>query len=669
MSATLLKRNRRATVFGMIAGSVLVVLAGALCLPRFGDGLARASYDLPFVWSARTVPDNLVMIYVDAKVKTSLGQPPDAPLDRSFYTKLLERLTADGARLVVFDILFDTPHANPRVDEAFATAMRQHGRVVLAADEITQFQGDTVTSSVLPPIDVLAQAAAGWGLARVPVAADLAVREISRAWEPVPSLSQVAASVLNSPATMERTNDVAGRWLNYYCPPTALRAVNLDHALQADGLPLGFFRDKIVFVGGRAGEAGIAGAARDEFSTPYSRAREPAAPGAAIQAFSLLNLVHGDWLSRFSFPAELTLVGLWGLLAATGLMLLRPWTGIVAAIVAAVGLAVGAIYVQARHELWFNWLALVAVQTPVALIWAVGFQYLLEARRREKLRKAFAAYYSPYMADKIAESDFDLSLGGKEVEATIMFTDLEGFTAMSETLPPAELSRLLTTYFTETTQAIFEHDGMIIKYIGDSVMAVWGAPMSDPKPAERAVLAALGMRQAGLKEFRGRRLRTRIGINTGNVLAGNLGSEYRFDYTLIGEATNLASRLESLNKYLGTDILISEATRASLKDDIQLRALGRFIVAGKTQPVNIYEVLGATIEFTPPPEWLSVFARGLTCFQMRELDEAAQLMQRVSVLRGEGDGPANFYLKEIEKARARLPGDRPWDGIVVFESK
>src|SRR5262249_18520246 len=152
----------------------------------------------------------------------------------------------------------------------------------------------------------------------------------------------------------------------------------------------------------------------------------------------------------------------------------------------------------------------------------------------------------------------DLSLGGKEVEATVMFTDLEGFTKMSESLPPKEVSRVLTSYFNLTTRAILEQDGTIIKYIGDAVMAVWGAPLTDPKHAQRAVLAAWGMHQAGLQEIEGRRLRTRIGINTGLVLAGNLGSTFRFDYTLIGDTTNFASRLEGLNKYLGTDILISE---------------------------------------------------------------------------------------------------------------
>src|SRR5262249_47460894 len=153
-----------------------------------------------------------------------------------------------------------------------------------------------------------------------------------------------------------------------------------------------------------------------------------------------------------------------------------------------------------------------------------------ESFRRWRLRRAFAAYLSPHMADRIAESGFDLSPGGKEIDATILFTDLEGFTRMSETMPPAEGSRVLISYFNETTRAILDRNGTIIKYMGDAVMAAWGAPLADARPAQNAVLAALGMRQAGSKDITGRRLRTRFGINSGLVLAGNLGSEFRFDY-------------------------------------------------------------------------------------------------------------------------------------------
>jgi adenylate cyclase len=370
-----------------------------------------------------------------------------------------------------------------------------------------------------------------------------------------------------------------------------------------------------------------------------------------------------------SFAEESAIVWIWGAVISVALMRLRPSLAAVIAPLGAGLFALAAVCIQARYHLWFAWLVPVAAQTSVALVWSVGFQYAVEARRRRKLRRAFSAYLSPHLADRIAESEFDVSLGGHEVEATILFTDLEGFTSMSETMSPAEVSRILTTYFNETTQAILKEEGTIIKYLGDAVMAAWGAPMAEPRPATRAVLAALGMQHVGRKEIAGRILRTRFGINTGMVLAGNLGSEFRFDYTLIGKAANLASRLEGLNKYLGTEILISESVRRELEAQVLVRNVGSFIVVGSTQATGVYEVIGLTADFQPPPPWLDLFARALAQFTKRELDAAGELFRKVIEQRGGQDGPSNFYLKQIAQARSAPESDTPWDGNIHLDSK
>jgi adenylate cyclase len=666
MAATLLTRNRKATWFAWLAGATLAVVIGEILLLPIGDGLARLSYDVPFPLSSARVPDNLVMVYLDARVKASMGQPSDQPLERRFYAQLLDRLTQHGARLVLFDILFDDPHPDPAVDQQFAAAIRKHGRVVLVGYQVKQFQGNAVTTVVVPPTAILADAAAGWGTGEISHDnADYAVRRLEPGGDEFPSAGWVAASLLGAEITRRPEKRLELRWLNYDCEPDDLKAVNFDHVLVAD--IENYVRDKIVVVGYRPG-SGAAGTEREEFSTPYTRFDGSKASGASIHAFTLLNLLRGDWLMRLGFKTEALLVLLWGILISLLLLSFRPWVAVIVSLVTFALFALAAAYVQARYHFWFAWLVPAAVQTSIATLWSVGFQYLVELRRRQRLRRAFAIHLSPYMADRISESDYDLSPGGKEVEATVMFTDLEGFSQMSETLPPTEVSKLLIAYFTETTRAIFDQDGTIIKYIGDSVMAAWGAPLADPRPAERAVMAAIGVRKAGLKEFHGRRLRTRIGINSGKVLAGNLGSEFRSDWTCIGEATNFASRLEGLNKYLGTDILISESIQRELSEEIQLRKLGRFIVAGTSKPVDVYEVVGDAAELQPPPRWLDVFGEALDRFATGHLDDAERLMRQVVELRGK-DGPAEFYLKEISKARLQPVADKLWDGIVSLESK
>jgi adenylate cyclase len=307
------------------------------------------------------------------------------------------------------------------------------------------------------------------------------------------------------------------------------------------------------------------------------------------------------------------------------------------------------------------------VQMPVGLAWAVGSQYLLESRRRKELRAAFGFYLSPQMADKIADSDFDLRPGGEVVEATVLFTDLENFTTLSEDLDPAEVSAILITYFEQTTRCILEKGGTIIKYVGDAVMAAWGAPVDEPAHAIYAAEAACDLRALTEIEVRRRKLRTRIGINSGKVLAGNLGSSFRFDYTMIGDTTNFASRLESLNKYLGTQVLISETVREHLDNKFNTRRLGEFRVVGKTHSICIHELLGRGQADSAQRAWIDAFEVGLDKFRTGNFSDAADLMSRACQLRGGFDGPAEFYLRKI--AILRSQDLNKWDGVIELSEK
>ncbi|HEY2801790.1 MAG TPA: adenylate/guanylate cyclase domain-containing protein, partial [Chthoniobacterales bacterium] len=321
------------------------------------------------------------------------------------------------------------------------------------------------------------------------------------------------------------------------------------------------------------------------------------------------------------------------------------------------------------HErLWFAWLIPAAVQVPFGLAWAVGSQYLFESRRRKELRKAFGYYLSPEMADLIADSDFDLRPGGKVVEVTVIFTDLESFTSLSEGLDPAEVSSILIDYFEQTTRCILKNRGTIIKYIGDAVMAAWGAPIDEPAHAIRAAEAACDLHCMTEMNVRGKRLRTRIGVNSGQALAGNLGSSFRFDYTMIGDTINFASRLESLNKYLNTQVLISESVHQQLGTKFITRRLGEFRVAGKTKSVIIHELLCRCEEEKGERNWIEAFERGLDRFRAADFAPAMESMLRVQQLRGCADGPAEFYLRKISALGGKTrPED--WKGVIELSEK
>ena len=336
-----------------------------------------------------------------------------------------------------------------------------------------------------------------------------------------------------------------------------------------------------------------------------------------------MNLLRGDWLTRMEVNRETALIVFIGLLAGA-LAFLRPFPATFVAIIISTAIACCACLLVWHERIWFAWLIPSAIQIPFGLSWCITSQYLLESRRRKELRKAFGFYLSPEMADRIAESDFDLRPGGKVVEATIIFTDLEHFTTLSEDLDPAEVSAILIAYFEQTTRCVLKNKGMIIKYVGDAVMAAWGAPIDEPAHAIRAAEAACDLRSLTEMEVRGKKLRTRVGVNSGKVLAGNLGSSFRFDYTMIGDTTNFASRLESLNKYLGTQILISDSVHEQLDGKFITRRLGEFRVAGKTHGVVIHELLGRSAGQAGDRAWIETFEAGLGVFRAGEFSSAAR---------------------------------------------
>jgi adenylate cyclase len=647
---------------GALTAAIGVVL---IAFPHLNGGIARCSYDLPFVFRSR-VPDELMMIYVDENVKATLGAPRDQPLNRRFYARLVQRLKDDGARLVLLDLIFDEPGIDAEADAALAAAMKRHGAVVLVGNYEQEVTGNISGEVVTPPTALLETNAAAWGLARLFPDADWTVRRLDPGTESCASAGWVGANLV-SRDILDGRERLRGRWLNYPAAPERFHSVNLDQALDPQGLPAGYFRGKWVVLGARPAIA-IAGSGRDSFGTPFTRFGAPFVSGAAIHAVSLWNLSRGDWLNCWPLPAQLAAVILCGFIAGAGLMRLRPWHAAWLAAAAALLLAAVFVALQVFGRRWWPWLVPVAVQIPAALMVSIVWQYALESRRRKKLREAFAGYLSPHLADQIAEEQFDLSLGGKIVEATVMFTDLEGFTATAEKLRPDEVSALLTGYFNRTTQSILEEEGTIIKYMGDAVMAVWGAPLADPNQAERAVRAAQGMVRAGRLEIGGHHLRTRIGICSGPVLAGNLGSRFRFDYAAVGDTTNVAARLEALNKVLGTEILIAETTRLKLGAAMATRPLGRFAVAGRREPVVVHEVLAADLPNSGGREWPALFAEALNCFAAGELDRADKLFRQAIESRGGADGPSAFYLQQIAAVRQR-PLEPAWNGVVVLSAK
>jgi adenylate cyclase len=346
------------------------------------------------------------------------------------------------------------------------------------------------------------------------------------------------------------------------------------------------FTDKIVFVGVSA--SGLA----DRFETPFSLGTMP---GIQVHAAAADDILSNRFMHPIDRRVRIATVLMAGVIAGAIATLLPAWwaTAATALMIAAFAIVAERVFATGY---WMNVTQPFAAAS-VSLLAGVAYQYFVEGREKRKMKKLFGQYVSKDVYQQLVADPTRARLGGARREMTVLFSDIRGFTSVSEKGRPEDIVQTLNEYFTRMVEIVFRHRGTLDKFVGDMVMALFNAPLDDPDHADHAVAAALEMidELTRLNEqwaAQGRPvLDIGIGINTGPMIAGNIGSEQIMSYTVIGDAVNLGSRLESLNKNYGTRIIISEATRKSLTGHYEFRPLGDVVVKGKTQPVAIFEVV------------------------------------------------------------------------------
>ncbi len=302
------------------------------------------------------------------------------------------------------------------------------------------------------------------------------------------------------------------------------------------------------------------------------------------------------------------------------------------------------------------------------------FSDLTEVKKRKFLEDTLTRYVTKQVVDLILENPESIILDGEEREATVLFSDIRGFTSLSESMKPTEVVQMLREYFRLMVGAVFDFQGTVDKFIGDAIMAIFGAPTPQPNHAELAVRSALNM-QTLLQEFNTNRakegktpIHVGVGINTGDVVVGNIGSEERLEYTAIGDAVNLASRLEGINKQYGTAIIISEQTYQQASSCLEVRELDKVRVKGKFKPVKIFEAMGLCGEIAPEIQQLQTnFTRGIEFYRQREWDNAILAFQE-ALQRVPSDVPSRLYIQRCEAYKASPPDDQ-WDGVFEMTTK
>jgi adenylate cyclase len=583
------------------------------------------------------------------------------PWPRAVHSMLIDYLARAPAKVIAYDVVFsdaDTRRgfdfggsdvSGAESDQALADSVKAAGNVILIADASYDAEVENLAlpdmgypldvpgiyelRGVLPPFKRLADAASGLGHNRFVLDPDGPLRHtipfVRTHHRVVPSLGVSAA--LRVAGVRPQDVRLDGTLLQY---GDRVMPLSWRHVKASDGVvsflwgPINFrgpallddlrsrtyptysffdllyseeqilgkqtpkidpaiFRDKIVFVGVTA--AGLF----DVFETPFSNGKMP---GVQIHAAVADDILSNRFIREASRGVRIATVT--GAAIAIGLIAtaLPAWWAAAATAMFVAGLS----WIATRlfgDGYWLN-LSQPVLASSVALFGGVAYQYFVEGREKRKMKKLFGQYVSKDVYEQLVANPALARLGGQRREMTVLFSDIRGFTAVSERGQPEEIVGMLNEYFTRMVDLVFTHKGTLDKFVGDMVMALFGAPLDDPHHADHAVEAALDM-IAALAVLNARwkaegrpELDIGIGINTGPMIAGNIGSEAIMSYTVIGDAVNLGSRLESLNKQYGTRIIISDATRERLSRPYRLRPLGDVVVKGKTRPVAIFEVVG-----------------------------------------------------------------------------
>ncbi len=652
----------------------ILLVGGLASFTPLVNALESRNYD--FLMQLRgplAPPDDIVVVAIDNASTEQLAQlGMKWPWPRAIHGELIRALGQAGARLIVFDVVFDLP-GDPGQDAALAEAVAgSRVPIVMAAslDIVDDPRFNIVKESL--PLDMLLQAGAHYGFAKLTPDGDSVIRRAPLTVGGEPALSVAAYGILKGPLDVNSVPVVDSPGgdpeilINYVGKPRSVPTVSFVQALDyEESLPSGIFRNKVAIVGRSEAIQDLSQRGQDLFPTPFGGVQM--SPGAEIHANVLNSLLRASYLYRVPPRWMLVITALLALLVTMILVLIPGIRDkVILAVMVMAGYVAAALVVFIRGDTWM-WVVQPLMVSGLTLTFTVFHQYRALEKERKQIRGALEGYVSGPVMNKILADPRNLELGGEQVVATVLFSDIAGFSRIAENTTPRELSSLLNRYFASIGDSIMGCDGMINKYIGDAVMAIWGVPLPNDQHAVLACRAALKMQEVerALPE-----IHTRIGINTGPMVAGNLGHYRRMEYTVIGDAVNLASRLEGANKTFGTSIMISEFTEELVRGQFVLRLIDRVTVLGKEKPIKVFELIGSSYGNVSKRtlQMLRSFEAILDAYESRQWRLACDLVEAHS-----REYPEDVVVEKVYLHRCRQFVEQPppvdWDGVFQMVTK
>ncbi|TAN48086.1 MAG: adenylate/guanylate cyclase domain-containing protein [Methylococcaceae bacterium] len=586
------------------------------------------------------------------------------PWPRSLHARLIDRLSKAGAAVIAFDVIF-AESSNPREDQQLAEAIKRAGTVVLAAGQVYEESAYANQWIRVDPLPLLRKNGGLAGLADLAMDGDMVIRRMPDSqdafWRQV-----IAAFYKARPGLLPQRPAKPQAMIRYLGPShTTFPYVSYHQVVKGDkALPADFFQDQIVLVGRDVRASPDAGAAQaDTFATPLLGQNNRLMPGVEIQATLIENVLNQQTIAKADYKFALLLLTLVMVLAGIGVTRWHPlYSGIYLLLLLAMLAGLGGWLFGQRNY----WLPVAPAMSAVVAVYlcTAMLSYFFEQRRGREIKSAFARYVSAEVVEEMIAHPERLKLGGERRELTVLFADMAGFTAISEKLPPEVVAKLVNAYLTEMARVVMAYGGTVDKFIGDAVMAFWGAPLPDDLQALHACQAARDMQtaMAGLSPLYAQHgvyaVSIRIGVHSGVATVGNMGSEARFDYTALGDTVNLASRLEGVNKLYGTHILLSADTAAGMDKPLALRLVDKVRVKGKQQPVEIFTLCDNA-------ELNRLTLRAIAEYRQRHWQASLALWTEIGA-EYPTDGVAQVYFKRIREFQEQNPpGD--WDGSVALD--
>lgn len=617
--------------------------------------------------------------------------------DRKIYATAIENLEKKGAKVIAIDILFlekskglseeslkeillkngslektiieianYIKETHPS-DTILAETLKKYNNIILAKRDLQKGSKEKVVSFY--PLEVFRQYTKMGGTIIYPDSDDV-IRRIppklydlnEKTWENHFSLEAAnlyQGKIHDIDPYLTKDNDLL---INYAGPPLSYKTISfLD--VYSDEFEKENVNGKIVLIGA------ISERTKDAFVTPTSPSTPM--PGVEVHANAIQTILEGKFLTEQTVLSQILAIALLTLLITTLVMVLGILPGLFVAMTSIIG------YQLAAEPLFDRGLILNLVYPPLALFLAylstTLYKYFTESRDRTQLKTAFSKYVNKELVNQILDHPEMLKLGGEKRTITVFFSDIANFTHVSESMSAENLVAQLNDYFEVMTSIILKNGGTLNKFEGDAIMAFWGAPVDQPDHALRAAQSTLECRLA-LRSLHEKWTRDgkplldfRVGLATGEVIAGNVGSKERFDYTVMGDIVNLGSRLESANKVYGTHVMVSDQTHAALQELFEMRNLDRLRVKGKDQSVEVYELLSAKGQLSlEQQQIIQAFHEALQAYQQGQFEQAEQQFTALSQ-KVPHDGPTQTYLERCRKLKANPP--KQWDGIWVMESK